>query len=115
MASCLYVSRLCLLEGEFMIRRNQSRPSHASLAVVILLTSLSAAYSQSTSFTYQGKLTEGGSPANNTYDFQFALFDLVAGGMQIGSTLTRSAVSVSSGIFTVQLDFGVNAFPGADR
>jgi hypothetical protein len=74
-----------------------------------------SALAQTPSFTYQGKLTDGGSPANGSYDLQFALFDSSSGGTQIGSTLTRAATSVSSGVFTVQLDFGVNAFPGANR
>jgi hypothetical protein len=79
--------------------------------VVLMLAG--AARAQTTAFTYQGKLTDNGNPANGSYDLQFALFD--AGGTQIGSTLTRSSINVSTGIFTVQLDFGVNAFPGANR
>src|SRR5204863_6460822 len=70
---------------------------------------------QTTSFTYQGKLTDGGNPANGNYDLQFALFDNGAGGTQIGSTLTRSGVALNGGVFSVQLDFGVTAFPGANR
>jgi hypothetical protein len=59
-----------------------------------------------TSFTYQGRLTDGGSPADGEYDFQFALFDADTGGTQVGSTLTPENVMVSSGLFTVHLDFG---------
>src|SRR5947208_15073769 len=48
---------------------------------------------------------------------QFKLFDTasVGAGNQIGSTITNGAVLVSSGVFTVQLDYGAAAFPGADR
>src|SRR5262245_46841164 len=75
-----------------------------------------SAWAQTTAFTYQGKLTDGGNPANGNYDLQFALFDSLApGGTQIGSTLTRASTNVSAGLFTVQLDFGVNALPGANR
>jgi hypothetical protein len=70
---------------------------------------------QSTGFTYQGKLTDGANAANGSYDLQISLFDNLAGGTQIGSTLTRAGTNVAGGIFTVQLDFGVNAFPGANR
>jgi len=37
-------------------------------------------HSQTTSFTYQGRLTDGGVPANASYDLQFALFDSLSGG-----------------------------------
>jgi hypothetical protein len=46
---------------------------------------------------------------------QFALFDALTGGMQLGATLTNLNVSVSNGLFTVQLNFGSNPFTGADR
>jgi hypothetical protein len=59
-----------------------------------------------TEFTYQGRLTNGGAPANGSYDFTFALYDDPTGGAQVGSTLTRDDVSVSEGLFTVTLDFG---------
>jgi len=85
------------------------------IVALILLIGWTGAKSQTTAFAYQGRLTEGGSPANGNYDLQFALFDSLAGGAQIGSTLTRSDTPVSAGVFNVQLDFGVNAFAGADR
>jgi hypothetical protein len=59
-----------------------------------------------TTFTYQGHLTDGGSPANGNYDFQFKLWNASTGGSQVGSPVTQSGVSVSDGLFTVQLDFG---------
>jgi hypothetical protein len=67
---------------------------------------------QTTGFTYQGLMQISAAPANGSFDFEFALFD--GGGVQIGPTLTRSAVSVASGIFSVNLDFGAG-FPGATR
>ena len=59
-----------------------------------------------TAFTYQGKLIDGGAPANGTYDFTFALYDALSGGAQVGSTITLGDVTVTDGLFTVQLDFG---------
>ena len=70
---------------------------------------------QTTAFTYQGRLNDSSVAANGTYEMQFGLFDAVSGGTQIGSTVTNSNVSVVSGVFTVTLDFGTGAFPGADR
>jgi hypothetical protein len=59
-----------------------------------------------TGFTYQGKLTDGGVPADGDYDFQFILYDAASGGGQVGSTLTTEDSLVSDGLFTVGLDFG---------
>ncbi len=75
---------------------------------------VSNARAQTTSFTYQGKLADGGLPANGSYDFQFKLFDALTGGAQQGPTVTVNGVTVTGGIFTVNLDFGAN-FPGSDR
>src|SRR2546423_537930 len=69
---------------------------------------------QTTVFSYQGSLKDGPNPANGNYDFEFALFDALSGGTQLGSTLTRSSVAVSAGVFSVSLDFG-SQFPGANR
>jgi hypothetical protein len=59
-----------------------------------------------TSFTYQGRLTDAGTPANGAYDLRFTLFDAASGGAQVGTTLTRDDVAVANGLFTVSLDFG---------
>ncbi|RMF38282.1 MAG: hypothetical protein D6759_01180 [Chloroflexi bacterium] len=60
-----------------------------------------------TGFTYQGRLADNnGNPLSGTYDFQFKLYDASTGGSQVGSTVTKSGVSVSGGLFSVELDFG---------
>jgi hypothetical protein len=66
---------------------------------------------QTSEFTYQGRLTDGSMPASASYDFEFRLYN--AGGTLLG-TFPRSAVSVSNGVFTVQLDFGAQ-FDGTAR
>src|SRR5713101_4819145 len=86
----------------------------ASSALALLLAATSA-FAQTTSFTYQGRLTDGGIPANGNYDLQFALFDSLSGGTQVGSTQTVNTVAVSNGLFTVSLDFGASSFSGANR
>jgi len=65
-----------------------------------------------TAFTYQGRLTDGSSPADGKYDFLFRLYD--SDGTQIGSTVTKGDVDVTDGTFTVSLDFG-SAFNGDAR
>jgi hypothetical protein len=83
------------------------------------LFTVGAAFAQTTAFTYQGKLTDSGSPANGNYDLTFKLFDTatVGSGTQQGATLGLTNVAVSAGVFTVQLDFGACAscFNGAAR
>ncbi len=89
---------------------------HLRIFVLIASTfGARVALAQTTAFTYQGQLTDAGVLATGSYDVRFALFDNAAGGAQIGTDQTVPAVPVSNGIFTVQLDFGVNAFPGANR
>jgi len=68
-----------------------------------------------TAFTYQGRLTDGGNPANGDYDLQFELYDNNTGPSQVGSTIALDNVSVTDGLFTVQLDFGSAAFAGDAR
>lgn len=69
-----------------------------------------------TAFTYQGRLAEGGSPANGLYDLRFTLFDSLAGGVPVGSpnVVTADATSISNGLFVVSLNFGP-AFSGQGR
>ena len=67
------------------------------------------------SFTYQGRLTESGGPANGVYDLRFILYDAESGGSQVGSTVASADVNVVGGLFTVSLDFGAGAFDGNAR
>jgi hypothetical protein len=68
-----------------------------------------------TGFTYQGRLLDGGSPATGVYDVRFTLWDAGAAGTQQGATLTFDDLNVSSGLFTVLLDFGAGVFTGSPR
>jgi len=74
--------------------------------VLVLAAALSCTAHAETVFTYQGKLGSAGQPASGAHDFRFRLFDAETGGTQARSQLTVSPVAVSSGVFTVQLDFG---------
>ena len=81
----------------------------------LLLAGMQTLAAQSSIFSYQGQLQDGGNPATGSYDLQFRLFDALASGSQVGSTQTLENVPVTAGIFTVALDFGAASFPGADR
>ena len=59
-----------------------------------------------TGFTFQGRLTDAGAPANGVYDLNFYLYDALAGGAQVGPVQTLGDVAVTAGLFTVTLNFG---------
>ena len=66
-----------------------------------------------TAFTYQGQLKKAGNPVNGNCDFRFSLYD-DSGGPPIG-VQTTTGITVTDGLFTVQLDFGAGAFQGDAR
>jgi hypothetical protein len=96
------------------------KPILATLFLVWVFSAVSSA-AQTTGFTYQGKLASNtGNPLSGQYDFQFKLFDTDGTGLpgtQQGTTQTATNITVTNGIFTVQLDFGACAscFNGSPR
>jgi hypothetical protein len=85
----------------------------SSLSLVFLLTLVASVSGQTSAFTYQGRLTDTVAPPSATYDLEFALYDSAS--TLIGAPIQRNGTVVSDGVFTVSLDFGVSAFPGANR
>jgi hypothetical protein len=87
------------------------------MLMTLLVLTASFVQAQTSTITYQGRLSDGGTAANGTYDLQFKLYDALTLGNLQGSpnTVTKTAVNVTNGIFTVQLDFGSSGFPGTDR
>ena len=67
-----------------------------------------------TTISYQGRLDDAGAPANGSYDFKFSLYDDLAAGTQVGSTLSQT-LTVTDGIFDTTLDFGGGAFTNDAR
>lgn len=57
-----------------------------------------------TAITYQGQLTDAGSPAGGAYDFQFALFTSASGGSAV-DTVVADDLAVSAGLVNASLDF----------
>jgi hypothetical protein len=89
---------------------------HLFLALFILLVVCThTATAQSTGFTYQGRLDDNNQVANGNFDFEFKLFTALTGGTQDGTPREVLNVVVTNGVFTVLVDFGAGAFPGADR
>lgn len=86
----------------------------AAVAVGVTTGPLAAQTPLGTEFTYQGRLADGGNPANGAYDIQFTLYDQLSGGTQQGPTVCVDNVAVAEGLFTATLDFG-DQFPGQER
>src|SRR3954462_3576922 len=84
----------------------------AALALLLNSRTLSA---QPSAFTYQGRLNQGGIPADALYEMQFGLYDTVTNGNLVGVPVTVAPVPVTNGLFSVSLDFGATAFNGAAR
>ncbi len=53
------------------------------LLIVILCLIGRAAFAQPTAFTYQGYLTDSGTVADGSYDFELTLYNVVTGGTAI--------------------------------
>ncbi|HWY29722.1 MAG TPA: hypothetical protein VNX46_03145 [Candidatus Acidoferrum sp.] len=75
------------------------------LAILMGCTAIKLA-AQGTAFTYQGRLNDGGTVANGSYDFQFSLFNASTNGNLISGPVTDLAVAVNGGLFSTSIDFG---------
>jgi hypothetical protein len=90
-------------------------------ALVAALSSarFAAAEPMGTGFTYQGHLNDGGAPATGLYDLTFTLHDDPSNVASVGTYIVLSAVPITNGLFTVELnsagEFGANAFNGEAR
>lgn len=73
-----------------------------------------AAVPLGTNFTYQGRLTTGGVPTSGVFDLRFRLMDAPMGGATVGTVQCHNNVSVTNGLFTLDLDFGAQ-FAGERR
>jgi hypothetical protein len=78
----------------------------------------------STKITYQGQLKDGGVPVNDACDMVFALWDRAdpndPGRQLLGGPVVRegpgpNAVEVKNGLFSVDLDFGKQAWLGPEQ
>jgi hypothetical protein len=108
-----------------ILQSRVSRIAFALTLVLVFLVVVGLAFSQSrtgvvhrtqsgTAFSYQGYLTDGGLPAGDEYDFNFALFDDPDAGAQVGDEFPLENVLVEDGLFSVEIDFG-QVFTGAER
>ena len=64
--------------------------------------------------SYQGRLSDSGSPASGSYDFQFTLKDAASAGNTLGEAI-KLTLSVQSGVFSASLSWSPSLFPGSAR
>src|SRR5215471_10934840 len=69
---------------------------------------------QGTAFTYQGRLSQNGNDANGSFDFRFRLASDPLANNYVGGNILTNGVAISSGLFTVPLDFGAGIFNGSN-
>ena len=91
------------------------KSSLLALAVLHVLVGVTHAIAQGTSFTYQGRLTDQGIPANGVYDLRFQVYDAPTAGNPVGAPADVNDLSLSNGLFTATLDPGTNVFAGPPR
>jgi hypothetical protein len=73
---------------------------------------LSAAATVGSRISYQGRLTEGGSPVTGDRDMVFRLYSNNSCATQVGSDIVRNDVSVEDGLFSVKLAVTHSDFNG---
>lgn len=102
----------------FFAKASSRRACVLALSVLMLVAlHTGTANAQTTAFTYQGRLTDAGSPATGQYDLEFRVFDAAVLGTQL-AVLQLDDVQVTGGVFTARLDYGgitPTLFNGAAR
>ena len=86
-----------------------------ALTLVLLATlnfQLSTCSAQNSAFTYQGRLTDSGSPASGLYDFNCALYATNSGGSPVTTNFFAAKIPVTNGLFVMTLDFDPAVFNG---
>lgn len=79
----------------------------ATICTAMAAGSAFAQVAQLPDFTYQGRLSQNGQPANGAHDIAFTLYDAANGGNALGAPQVETQFPVVDGLFTVSL-----AFPG---
>src|SRR5439155_9286580 len=87
---------ICSYNGRFIMR---------TMVAFWLLSALLGSQAGATPFSYQGRLLQGGVPANGHYDLRFELFMSPTGLDSCATAITNAEVTVDGGIFTTFLDF----------
>ncbi len=87
----------------------------AALLAFLMLCPPGTPSAQAQPFTYQGRLSQNGQPANGLYEFHVTVTADAAGQQPVGAPVEQS-VPVADGLFTLDLDVGAGGvFTGAER
>lgn len=99
-----------------LFRKSVTLACCAAVAGAVIAEDI-ATGSTGSAFTYQGRLVQNGDPVTGPVTLEFALFDDEAATNQIESTITFPGFDdfQGGGLFTVDLDFGHDAFNGDAR
>ena len=95
----------------------KSNYSICMVAIAVAIAGSVAALAQTpvgNAFTYQGQLKDAGAPYSGPADLEFRLYTAAVGGSLIGTDVI-TGVPVGDGVFSVELDFGLDAFNGDAR
>ena len=84
----------------------------ATGVILSLICALNSSVAQTTTFTYQGHLSDGGTNANGAYDFIFSLFAVSNGGPRIAGPITNADVAVTNGFSSPPVPDGSAGIPG---
>ena len=114
------VWNLEMFTGNLPVQRNTMKPHKLTtiflpIALLALFAGNIVAAPMGTAFTYQGRLADGGNPAQGIYDLRFTIYDSATTGNAVAGPLTNSPVGVTNGLFTTALDFGTGVFAGDAR
>jgi hypothetical protein len=103
----------CIIFSKLVTACLRCFPAAGLLLALLTGPLILTASGQGTVFTYQGRLSDGSGPANGNYDFRFRLAADPLGNNFVAGPVLTNAVPVSSGLFTVTLDFG-SVFTGSN-
>jgi hypothetical protein len=112
-SSNTYYRGIVLRIHPFSQKGETMRIARAFVCVLSIVAAVTVTAEAGTAFTYQGKLNDGGNPANGSYSLSFTLFSALTGGSQVGPVVAKT-VTITNGYFTTELDFGI-VFTGSDR
>jgi len=85
------------------------------LPVLCALNSVAIGAPLGTAFTYQGRLAHQGQPLDGSADLRFTLWDAAGGGNPVGPPVAVDGLTVSDGLVTAEIDFGLSPFAGEER
>jgi len=107
------------------MKRTGNSMSIGTLLAVLVAAGSADAAPLGRSFTYQGKLSQNGTPVTGSVTLRFSLWDMAGsgdpptGGAMVGAVQILTGTPVTDGLFSVELNaagqFGAQAFNGEQR